>query len=173
MVDLDKFICSFISYKADEETMKELREFGADLQTAQAALTVVARSIKKALAEQGIEYKDGKLVRIQEKRTPVTIESPYGKETFYMTDEQKDLFESSCKKPSTIMFSQLADNEAIRLKPIDFDKIDVDAMVERYKGRIGYKSLIHAAPFLESTLDSEVKAYKKGLEDMFNVIKGK
>ena len=125
MVDLDKFICSMIWHS----TMGNL--------------------IRQCLEDQGLEYKDGKLVRIQEKRTPVTIKFPYGKETVYMTDEQKDLFESSCKKPSTIKF----------------DEPDIEEMVEEYKRKMGYNYYLFAGRY-------EVDSYKQGLKDMYRKIKG-
>lgn len=60
-IDVDKFVCSFLSTSFDENEAETIRNMCDGNRRVFAPLRVVMMAINKALKAQGLRYKDGKL----------------------------------------------------------------------------------------------------------------
>lgn len=64
MIDLDKFICDFLSFKLSKEQKNQI-PFSGSYYQANAAIKCIRFSIDNALKEQGLEYKEGAIKPIE------------------------------------------------------------------------------------------------------------
>ena len=134
MVDLDKFICSLLNH-----SLGILDPFSR---------------IYDALAEQGLEYKDGAIKPIEKEGKPVIIDAGFGSLTVHFNEEEMEAFKEGLKKKP----------EAEKPSTIKFDEPDIDAMVEEYKKKT-FETFDKAhSYYLAAT-------YRQGLKDMYRKLK--
>lgn len=67
-LDLERLVCDFLSFVPDEETKRKYMELGRYNQKQNVAINYIRDALKHAVAQQGREYKDGRLVPIEHER---------------------------------------------------------------------------------------------------------
>ena len=168
MVDLDKFICDFLSFKLSKEQKNQIPFRGSYYQ-ANAALKYIRFSIDYALKQQGLQYKEGDIKPIESNPKFNIGQTIVYKGTENIVPTKMTISEivngqywdDSCcivpisdqdnwelEKPSTIKFEE---------EPV------FDGMVYEY-----IKSKEEAG-----ITGKELTAYRQGLEDMWNKLKSK
>lgn len=142
-INIDRFICDFLSIVFDEDEQKRIIE-KYEIFNCYSPLLIVNYTIKKALKQQGLEYRDGQLEEIRGKQEKI-----------------------SPNKPQTIKFNKERLMEIAKPESIEERyNIDIDKMVEEYKERI----LISQSLKYDDLLVRAI-AYKQGLEDMLKLIR--
>ena len=135
MIDLDKFICSLLNH-----SIGILDPFS---------------HIHDALAEQGLEYKDGAIKLIEKEGKPVIIDAGFGSLTVHFNEEEMEAFKEGLKKKP----------ETEKPSTIKFDGPDINAMVEDFWYNKDVIISSHTRGMVE-------EAYRQGLEDMYKRLKG-
>lgn len=138
-IDIDRFICFLIENKSDARQLLEV-----------------------CLKSQGLEYKDGEIVEIDNPQTikfneSEDIDSVWPKEVVDELLEETQKNTPKVKDGLKKFFSNVF--------PTIYD-IDIDKMVEEYKERIIISQSLKYDDLLVRAI-----AYKQGLKDMLKVIK--
>lgn len=139
-IDIDRFICSLMS---------------------RTSLSLFYK-MEESLEDQGLEYKDGEIVEIDNPQTikfneSEDIDSVWPKEVVNELLEETQKNTPKVKEELKKYFSNVF--------PTIYD-IDVDKMVEEYKERIIISQSLKYDDLLVRAI-----AYKQGLKDMLKVIK--
>lgn len=64
-LNLERLVCDFLSFYPDEETKRRYMELGRYNQKQNIAINYIRDALKHAVGQQGMEYKDGRLVPIE------------------------------------------------------------------------------------------------------------
>ena len=67
-LNLERLVCDFLSFYPDEETKRRYMELGRYNQKQNIAINYIRDALKHAVGQQGMEYKDGRLVPIEHER---------------------------------------------------------------------------------------------------------
>lgn len=128
-----------------------IKAFCRHLEMGGEANTILLKLINSSLKEQNLKYEEGQLTSIDSSQAIKDIEAITNEPLEPAITSDKWFFES----PKKIVFS---------------DKPDIDWMVEKYKQEITNSEFYRA---VKPYLDEILSYYRKGLEDMFNVMRKK
>ena len=172
MIDLDKFICDFLSFKLSKEQKNQIPFRGSYYQ-ANAALKYIRFSIDYALKQQGLEYKEGVIVPIESKPKFKIGQAIVYKGTENIAPTKmiiSDIVEGQYWDDNCciVPISDQDNWESEKSSTIKFDKPDIEEMVEDFK-----RGIVLSHNLKNEDLYIRTIAYRKGLEDMWNELKSK
>ena len=168
MIDLDKFIYDFLSFKPSKEQKNTLPVRGSYYQ-ANAALKYIRFSIDYGLKQQGLEYKEGVIVPIENKPKFKIGQTIVYKGTENIAPTKMTITE--------IAKGQYWDDNCCIVPISDQDNWELEkTSTIKFKEEPVFDGMVYE--YIKSKEEAgitgkELTAYRQGLEDMWNKLKSK